>query len=75
MDLKHGSGSVYGDKPKNNEKPNVTVTVDDGDFVKIATGQLEPTKAFMSGKLKAKGNIMLLQKLQGIMAGAKASKL
>lgn len=75
LDLKYGSGSVYGDKPKNNEKPNVTVTVDDGDFVKIATGQLEPTKAFMSGKLKAKGNIMLLQKLQGIMAGAKASKL
>ncbi|CAJ0957515.1 unnamed protein product, partial [Mesorhabditis belari] len=73
IDLKNGDGDVYEGDAK--EKASVTVTVDDEDFVKIAAGELEPTKAFMTGKLKAKGNIMMLQKLQGILQNAQKSKL
>ena len=32
-------------------------------------------QAFMSGKLKVKGNVMLLQKLQGLLDSKKKSKL
>lgn len=74
LDLKNGKGSVYDGEPKG-EKPTVTVTIDDEDFVKLTTGELDGTKAFMSGKLKAKGNIMALQKLTGVLKGAGKSKL
>jgi len=75
LDLKNGNGSVYEGDVKNGEKPNTTVTVDDGDFVKLAKGELNPQKAFMAGKLKVKGNMMLLQKLQGIMDNKPKAKL
>ncbi|CAJ0571993.1 unnamed protein product, partial [Mesorhabditis spiculigera] len=73
IDLKNGDGTVYEGEAK--EKAQVTVTVDDEDFVKLAAGELEPTKAFMQGKIKAKGNIMMLQKLQGLLQGAQKAKL
>uniref|UniRef100_A0A914XHD8 SCP2 domain-containing protein n=1 Tax=Plectus sambesii TaxID=2011161 RepID=A0A914XHD8_9BILA len=72
VDLKNGSGAVYEGTPKNDEKAATTLTVEDEDFVKLATGKLNPQQAFMSGKIKVKGNIMLLQKLQGLMAEQKA---
>uniref|UniRef100_A0A914VXK5 SCP2 domain-containing protein n=1 Tax=Plectus sambesii TaxID=2011161 RepID=A0A914VXK5_9BILA len=72
VDLKNGSGAVYEGTPKNDEKAATTLTVEDEDFVKLATGKLNPQQAFMSGKIKVKGNIMLLQKLQGLMAEQKS---
>lgn len=60
MDLK--SGCVYEGAPKDC-KPNTTLTVSDEDFVDMATGKLNPQAAFMKGKLKVNGNIMLAQKL------------
>ena len=39
----------------------------DEDFVALAGGTLDPMQAFMGGKLKIKGNMMLAQKLQGII--------
>lgn len=75
VDLKNANGSVYKGKPKNDEKPAATVTVDDEDFVALASGKLDGIKAFMGGKLKVKGNLMLLQRLQSILAKARRSKL
>ncbi|CAD5216530.1 unnamed protein product [Bursaphelenchus xylophilus] len=74
LDLKNGPvGKAF--KGQSSDKPIVTVTVDDQDFLKIVTGGLGGMKAFMTGKLKAKGNVIVLQKLQGVLSGATKSKL
>uniref|UniRef100_A0AC34RGW0 SCP2 domain-containing protein n=1 Tax=Panagrolaimus sp. JU765 TaxID=591449 RepID=A0AC34RGW0_9BILA len=75
LDLKNEPFKVYEGDVKNGEKANVTLTLEDSDFAKLARGELNPQKAFMSGKLKVKGNIMLLQRLQGIMDKQKKAKL
>lgn len=75
LDFKSANPSVYLGDVQNGEKPNATVTVADSDFVDIAAGKLNAQKAFMGGKLKVKGNVMLLQKLQTLLEKAKKSKL
>ncbi|KAK6032242.1 oxidoreductase, short chain dehydrogenase/reductase family protein [Ostertagia ostertagi] len=75
LDFKSSSPSVYYGDVKNGEKATVTVTVSDDDFLEIANGKLNPQKAFMSGKLKVKGNVMLLQKLQAILDKKRKAKL
>lgn len=56
------SGTVYEGAPKG-VKADTTLTVADSDMVEIALGTLNPQVAFMKGKLKITGNIMLTQKL------------
>ena len=46
------------------ETPNLTLLADAGDWVKIMTGKLDGTSAFMQGKLKIKGDMGLAIKLQ-----------
>merc|ERR1712176_949748 len=68
IDLKNGSGSTArGD----GEKPDVTITMADADFVAMADGKLDGMEAFMSGKLKISGNMMLAQKLGPILESAR----
>lgn len=47
-------------------KADVTLTLEDEVFEQLALGKLNPTAAFMAGKLKAKGKIMLAQQLGNI---------
>jgi putative sterol carrier protein len=47
--------------------PNVTVTVSLSDFNQITEGKLNPTAAFMAGKLKVSGDMSLAMKLQSII--------
>ncbi|GMR46843.1 hypothetical protein PMAYCL1PPCAC_17038, partial [Pristionchus mayeri] len=51
-------------------QPTVTVTVEDEIFVCLASGELDPIRTFMSGKIKARGNIMIMQKLQMVHRNA-----
>ncbi|XP_013778666.1 peroxisomal multifunctional enzyme type 2-like [Limulus polyphemus] len=69
LDLKNGKGEVYRGSPKN-EKAGCILTLEDSDMVSMITGKLDPQKAFMSGKLKIKGNIMLTRKLQTLLKAA-----
>jgi putative sterol carrier protein len=43
---------------------DVTITATEENFQKIATGELNPTSAYMSGKLKIKGDMGAAMKLQ-----------
>ncbi|XP_044265364.1 peroxisomal multifunctional enzyme type 2-like isoform X1 [Tribolium madens] len=63
MDLKNAK--VYEGKPEG--KPSTTLTVSDEDFMLLAQGKLQPQAAFMKGKLKVTGNIMLAQKLAPLL--------
>ncbi|KAK2837801.1 hypothetical protein Q5P01_015013 [Channa striata] len=65
IDLKNGSGSLH--KGPYKGKVDVTFTVSDEDFMEVVQGKLNPQKAFFSGKLKVRGNIMLSQKLEVIL--------
>ncbi|HVB77098.1 MAG TPA: SCP2 sterol-binding domain-containing protein [Candidatus Nitrosotalea sp.] len=48
------------------ENPRLTVTAGAGDAIKILTGQMEATAAFMTGKLKVKGDMGLAIRLQSL---------
>merc|ERR1712064_272881 len=68
LDLKNGNGSA---KFEENSSADVTITIADADMVAMAEGKLDGMQAFMGGKLKIKGNMMLAQKLAGIIEAAK----
>ncbi|XP_051277404.1 peroxisomal multifunctional enzyme type 2 [Dicentrarchus labrax] len=65
IDLKNGSGSLH--TGPYSGKADVTFTVSDEDFMEVVQGKVNPQKAFFSGKLKVRGNIMLSQKLEVIL--------
>ncbi|KAM5299301.1 peroxisomal multifunctional enzyme type 2 isoform 1-T1 [Ctenodactylus gundi] len=65
IDLKNGSGRVYQGPAEGSA--DTTIIISDEDFMEVVLGKLEPQKAFFSGRLKARGNIMLSQKLQMIL--------
>lgn len=48
-------------------KIDTTLTLSDGDMVDMALGKLNGQAAFMKGKLKLSGNIMLTQKLMPLL--------
>ena len=63
-DLKNGAGSIYTGPAK--PKADCTLTLGDETFVGLTDNSVDPMKAFMSGKLKISGNVMLAQKLQAL---------
>merc|ERR1711874_275503 len=67
LDLKNGAGSCGKGDP---EKADCTMSMSSTDFTKMFGGKLKPTTAFMTGKLKIKGDMgkaMKLEKLMGKM--------
>uniref|UniRef100_A0A7D9NLJ1 Hydroxysteroid dehydrogenase-like protein 2 n=1 Tax=Xenopus tropicalis TaxID=8364 RepID=A0A7D9NLJ1_XENTR len=65
LDLKNGKGGVGSGEPST--KADVVMSMDSGDFIKMFTGKMKPTMAFMSGKLKIKGDMGLALKLEKIL--------
>ncbi|KAF8876752.1 SCP2 sterol-binding domain-containing protein [Infundibulicybe gibba] len=68
IDMKK-TGTVYKGPAK--PKADVTIILSDDVLMDLATGKLNGQTAFMTGKLKTKGNIMLATKLDGLLKTAK----
>ncbi len=49
------------------EKPSTTLKMTGADYVDMVNGKLSGTMAFMKGKLKVSGNVMLAQKMQAFL--------
>jgi putative sterol carrier protein len=49
------------------EEPDITITTTSDVIIDIMDGELSPTKAFMGGKIKAKGPMKDMLKLQMLM--------
>ena len=62
--LADGDGSVAQGPAEN---PGVTISMAADDFVALTEGKLDGTMAFMSGKLKVKGDMGLAMKLQTLL--------
>uniref|UniRef100_A0A673AM04 Hydroxysteroid dehydrogenase-like protein 2 n=1 Tax=Sphaeramia orbicularis TaxID=375764 RepID=A0A673AM04_9TELE len=73
LDLRSGSGSAGQGEPA--LKADVIMTMDSGDFSKMFAGKLKPTMAFMSGKLRIKGDMTLAIKLEKLMNRMAKAKL
>uniref|UniRef100_UPI0037E86553 hydroxysteroid dehydrogenase-like protein 2 n=1 Tax=Semicossyphus pulcher TaxID=241346 RepID=UPI0037E86553 len=73
LDLKSGSGSAGQGQPP--VKADVVMTMDSNDFSKMFAGKLKPTMAFMSGKLRIKGDMTLAIKLEKLMGHMSKAKL
>ncbi len=61
--IDNGQGEVI---PGGVEKPDVTFTISDKDWLAITEGKLDGMNAFMTGKLKVSGDMMLAMKLQNL---------
>ncbi|KAG9051072.1 hypothetical protein FS837_012579 [Tulasnella sp. UAMH 9824] len=64
IDLKK-EGKVVKGKPQG-VKPDVTLIMDET-FTDLASGKIGGQKAYMTGKLKTRGNMMLATKLEGVL--------
>uniref|UniRef100_A0A8P4KIM4 Hydroxysteroid dehydrogenase-like protein 2 n=1 Tax=Dicentrarchus labrax TaxID=13489 RepID=A0A8P4KIM4_DICLA len=72
LDLKSGAGSAGPGQPV---KADVIMAMDSSDFSKMFAGELKPTMAFMSGKLRIKGDMTLALKLEKLMTRMSKAKL
>ena len=60
-------GGPYIEKKEADAKCTITVPKAE-DWVAIATGKMNPTSAFMQGKIKVKGDMSLAMKLQSLLS-------
>ncbi len=73
LDLKNGEGSVG--VASDDTEADVTFKMDSEHMVQMFQGQLNPTTAFMTGKMKISGDFGKATKLEKLMGQVKKSKL
>lgn len=65
-DLSIGDGRCSARRGESDEEPRVTITLDGAEFVKLATGNSDPMKAYFGGRISLAGDIMIAAKLQAL---------
>lgn len=55
------------------ESPDVSLTLADKDLIRLMTGELNGVTAFMTGRLKARGDLMSAQKLDEVFDKSRLS--
>ena len=63
LKIDDGKGTLI---PNGVEKPDITFTVSDKDWLAITEGKLDAMNAFMTGKLKVAGDMMLAMKVPNL---------
>lgn len=62
-----GCISIDGTEVSENDiEADCTIKVDKADFTALATGEMDPMMAFMSGKLKIEGDMSVAMSLQSL---------
>lgn len=72
VDLKNGEGAVGQGDPEN--KPDVTITMNEEVFLKIFNREIAPATAFMTGKIKISGDLTKALTLEKVMVAAREAK-
>jgi putative sterol carrier protein len=49
-------------------QPNITIIASAANFLALVNGELKPMPAYMTGKIKVKGNVGLLMKMQSLFS-------
>lgn len=61
--IKDGDAAVH---EGTSDSPSITITMEAGNFISLVQGKLNGQMAFMTGKLKIKGDMALALKLQSV---------
>ncbi|KAK9833083.1 hypothetical protein WJX74_006708 [Apatococcus lobatus] len=70
------NGTISQGPPPEGFKPDLTLTINDDNFVKLVNGKIGPQQAFLLRKLKIGGSMAMAMKLQPILdAAAPKAKL
>ncbi|KAK9883254.1 hypothetical protein WA026_001442 [Henosepilachna vigintioctopunctata] len=70
LNLKSGNGDCG--RGEASDKPDATLQMDSENFFNMFAGKLKPATAYMTGKLKIKGNLQKALKLEKLMGSLKS---
>jgi putative sterol carrier protein len=65
-ELQIADGRCRAQRGRSEHDPQLTITVDGAEFVKLATGNSDPMNAYFSGRVSLAGDVMLAAKLQSL---------
>jgi F420-dependent oxidoreductase-like protein len=63
VDLKNGAGEVWSGQ---HEAADCIISMNQDDFVALASGRINPINAFMQGRIRVQGDIMMATRLQSL---------